>query len=311
MATEVHRPSGFHSAVKRPGSPTTKQTYLIAHSAQCKLNLAANRPDRNLRFVLGHAFTLDKVLLRIVEIENKTASDELDTDQPDRNKSEIEVEDDARAGIGGGAGVRVGETGSLARPQRRVSFSNQTKPSDIAGGNGKQDRDKSPPPKKKQIPKGYEDDESTDSDEYEDPDELARALDPQSAVTPPAGAEDDDDVPIDDYDQEDDTALGLTRFASASAAAPRKRSPSPPPLSESDSDEDEPEPKSPPSFPDDVVRDAMVVDQEASELHDIYNTVLGCPCRLDHKLAPQSKGMYEIKSQDQDGRNVRYGVVKV
>lgn len=274
MATEVHRPSGFYSAVKRPGSPTTKQTYLIAHSAQCKLNLAANRPDRSLRFVLGHAFTLDKVLLRIVEIENKTASDEFDTDKPDRNKSEIEAEDDASAGVGGGAGVRLGETGSLARPQRKISFSNQRKPSDIEGGNGKQGRAKSPPPRKKQTPKGYEDDESTDSDEYEDPEELARALDPQSAVRPPAGAE--DDVPVDGYEREGDTALGLTRFASASAGEPRRCSPSLPPLSESDSDEDELEPKSPPSFPDDVVRGAMVVDQEASELHDIYETIRGC-----------------------------------
>ena len=295
MATKVHRPSGFYSAVKRPGSPTTKQTYTIAHSAQCKLNLAANRPDRNLRFVLGHAFTLDKVLLRIVEIENKTASDEFDTDKPDQNKSEIEAEDDARAGVGGGAGVQVGETGSLARPQRKISFSNQRKPSDITGGNGKQGRAKSPPPKKKQIPKGYEDDESTDSDEYEDPDELARSLDPQSAVRPPAGAE--DDVPVDDYDQEDDTALGLTRFASASAAAPRRRSPSPPSLSESDSDENETEPKSPPSFPDDVVRDAMVVDQEASELHDIYETIRGCKLSLAfttrYKLADFHRPMWQ------------------
>ncbi len=311
MATEVHRPSGFYSAVKRPGSPTARETYLIAHSAQCKLNLAANRPDRNLRFVLGHAFTLDKVLLRIVEIENKSAADELDTDNPERNKSEIEVEDDARAGVGGGAGVRVGETGSLARPQRRISFSNQTKPSEVVGGNGKQGRAKSPPPKKKQIPKGYEDDESTDSDEYGDPSDFARALDSKTAVSPPAGS--GDDLPIDDYDQEEDTSLGLTRYASASVAPPRKRSPSPPPLAESDSDEDEAEaePKSPPSFPDDIVRDAMVVDQEASDLHDIYETIRGCPCSSTHGVAPQSKGMYEIKAKEKDGKNVRYGVVKV
>ena len=310
MAAEVERPSGFYSAVKkqRSSSPTARLTYQVAHSAQCKLNLAANRPDRNLRFVLGHAFTLDKVLLRIVEIESQSAKDELDNEKPDRHKSEIEEEDDARAGIGGGAGVRVGETGSLARPQRRISFSNQTKPSDLTGGNGKQGRAKSPPPKKK-IPKGYEDAESTDSDEYDDPDDLARALDPKTAVNPPAGA--DEDVPVDDYDQEEDTSLGLTRFASASAKPPRKRSPSPPPLSESDSEEDEAPPKSPPSFPDDVVRDAMVVDSEVSEMSDIYNTIKGCPCAKDHAVAPDSKGMWEIKTKNEEGKNVRYGVVRV
>jgi hypothetical protein len=31
--------------------------------------MAADRPDRNLRFILGHAFTLDKLRLRLAEIE--------------------------------------------------------------------------------------------------------------------------------------------------------------------------------------------------------------------------------------------------
>ncbi|KAJ4511730.1 hypothetical protein HRR83_004231 [Exophiala dermatitidis] len=56
---------------RRPITPST--TYTLAHTAQCKLKLAANRPDRNLRFVLGHAFTLDNLMLRIVEIENQSA----------------------------------------------------------------------------------------------------------------------------------------------------------------------------------------------------------------------------------------------
>jgi hypothetical protein len=315
MAAAVHRPSGFavHPAVNRAsGNLSTKQTYSVAHSAQCKLNLAANRPDRNLRYVLGHAFTLDKVLLRIVEIENESAKDIFDNDKPDGpSKSEIQEEDDAKAGIGGGAGVRVGESGSLARPQRRISFSNQTKPSDITGGNGngKSGRDKSPPPQKKQIPKGYEDDESTDSDDdYDDPTEFARALDPQTAINLPAGAEDNDPL-IDDYDQ-DDAPLGLQRFASATAAPPRKHSPSPPPMTDSDSEEDDEPPKSPPIFPDDVVRESMV-EEESTELHEIYETIRGCPCGDDHGVAPPSKGMWTIKTEEKDGRSVRYGVVKV
>ena len=309
MATEIHRPSGFYSAVKktqRSSSPGTNMTYKVAHSAQCKLNLAANRPDRNLRFVLGHAFTLDKVLLRIVEIENQSAKDEFDNSKPDKNKSEIEAEDDVKGSIGGGASVQVGETGSLARPQRKISFSNQSKPSDITGGSGRQSpRARSPPPQKKRIPKGYEDDESTDSDEYDEPSDFARALDPQSAVQPPADSE---DAPIDDYDQEEDTSLGLTRFASATAGPPRKfRSPSPPPLSESDSDDDDKEPESPPSFPDDKIREAMVVEQGMEDLNSIYNQIRGCPCVHDNKASPEGKGMWEIKGAE--GR--RFGVVKV
>lgn len=300
MATAVERPSGFYSQVKRSSNYSTRETYSIAHSARCKLDLAANRPDRNLRFVLGHAFTLDKVLLRIVEIENESAKDEFDNSKPDDpRRSEIQDEDDARAGIGGGTTVQVGETGSLARP-RRISFSNQSRPSDITGGNRQTRRAKSPPPKQKTIPKGYDDDESTDSDDYdEDPSDFVCGLDLQTATSPPAG------------DEEDDDGLGLTRFASASAHRPRKLSPSPPPLSESDSEEDEEPPKSPPSFPDDVVRGVMVEGEEASELNQIYQTIKGCPCNRDHKHAPDSLGMWEIKNEDKDGRNVRYGVVKV
>ena len=317
-STEIVRPSGFevNPAVRRAKSApaSTKQTYSIAHTAQCKLRIAANRPDRNLRFVLGHAFTLDKVLLRIVEIENQSAKDELDNDKPVPRKSEIEEEDDARAGVGGGAGVRVGETGSLAQPKRRISFSNQTKPSEITGRHSPA-RAKSPPPKTKNIPKSYEDDESTDSDEYDEPEDFARAINPQSALNPPAYAEDksdDDDAAIDDYDQEEDTGLGLSRFASATAAKPRMRSPSPPPMSESDSEEDEEGPKSPPAFPDDMVRGVMIEGEEATELHGLYEQIKSCRCGGDqHAEAPHSKGMWTFESKGDDGTNHQYGVVKV
>ena len=47
------------------------ETYTLAHTAQCKLQMAADKPDRNLRFILGHAFTFDKLMCRIVEIENE------------------------------------------------------------------------------------------------------------------------------------------------------------------------------------------------------------------------------------------------
>lgn len=60
------------------------ETYRIAHTARCKLQIAADRPDRNLRFILGHAFTLDNLRLQIAQIEQAIDSDsESDEDEPD------------------------------------------------------------------------------------------------------------------------------------------------------------------------------------------------------------------------------------
>lgn len=55
-------------------------TYTLAHTARCKLQMAADRPDRNLRFILGHAFTLDNLRLRIAEIETDTSATLSDSD---------------------------------------------------------------------------------------------------------------------------------------------------------------------------------------------------------------------------------------
>lgn len=51
-----------------------RETLSIAHTAECKLHIAANRADRDLRFLLGHALTLDSVSLRLVEIERETST---------------------------------------------------------------------------------------------------------------------------------------------------------------------------------------------------------------------------------------------
>lgn len=61
-------------------------TYRIAHTAACKLQQAADRPDRNLRFILGHAFTLDKIRLQLALIEEAEDLDEdEDEDKADRD----------------------------------------------------------------------------------------------------------------------------------------------------------------------------------------------------------------------------------
>ena len=60
------------------------ETYRIAHTARCKLQIAADRPDRNLRFMLGHAFTLDNLRLQIAQIEQEMDSEsESDEDELD------------------------------------------------------------------------------------------------------------------------------------------------------------------------------------------------------------------------------------
>jgi hypothetical protein len=61
---------------------SARDAYKIAHTARCKLQMAADRPDRNLRFILGHAFTLDKMRLQIAQIEEAMESEsESDEDQ--------------------------------------------------------------------------------------------------------------------------------------------------------------------------------------------------------------------------------------
>ncbi|RDW57387.1 hypothetical protein BP5796_12837 [Coleophoma crateriformis] len=62
---------------------SARQTYSLAHTARCKLQLAADRPDRNLRFILGHSFTLDNLRLRLAEIETNSTSDDSDSSEDD------------------------------------------------------------------------------------------------------------------------------------------------------------------------------------------------------------------------------------
>jgi len=48
---------------------SAREIITLAHTAQCKLALAADKPDRNLRFLVGHAMHLDALTLRLVEID--------------------------------------------------------------------------------------------------------------------------------------------------------------------------------------------------------------------------------------------------
>ncbi|RMD42765.1 hypothetical protein DV735_g2384, partial [Chaetothyriales sp. CBS 134920] len=76
-------------------TPSRQDTYRIAHTARCKLQQAANRPDRDLRFILGHAFTLDNLLLRIVEIENSRTKAADDNGDDEVEKASLSTDSDS------------------------------------------------------------------------------------------------------------------------------------------------------------------------------------------------------------------------
>ena len=285
-------------------------TYRVAHSARCKLSLAANRPDRNLRFVLGHAFTLDNVLLRIVEIENHSAKEDFDTSKPTGpEKAESEYANKTSK-IGGGAGVQVGEQGSFAKPQepqsgpRRISFSSSShfSPSSLMAGQSNsgsnRKRNKSPPP----VSRPDNEDSASSDDDIEDPNDFARSLNPKSAIPASgkaANAHDSDSYSDDDYDDDEEEDTGLQRFASAAAQAPRQPSPPAehvPDLEEDEGDEeDEIEPVSPPSLPEENVRDAMAGSLDDASM-DLYNGIKRCPCHHHHNKVPQAEKMWEVKT---------------
>ncbi|TKA47445.1 hypothetical protein B0A54_01816 [Friedmanniomyces endolithicus] len=66
---------GIHTTTSPP-TMSLKEAYTLAHSAQCRLQLAASRPDRNLRFVVGHLMHYENLRLRIVQIEHDISRSE-------------------------------------------------------------------------------------------------------------------------------------------------------------------------------------------------------------------------------------------
>ncbi|KAK3072053.1 hypothetical protein LTR53_007525 [Teratosphaeriaceae sp. CCFEE 6253] len=53
-----------------------KEAYTLAHTAQCRLQLEASRPDRHLRYVVGHLLHYESMRLRIVQIEHDISRSE-------------------------------------------------------------------------------------------------------------------------------------------------------------------------------------------------------------------------------------------
>lgn len=153
------------------------ETYTLAHTAQCKLKLAANRPDRNLRFVLGHAFMLDNLMLKIVEIENQ------------QSKSPPKFEASAESTTRRVSFRQPGDRPSCGLPDEPQS----SKPS----------RRASPPPDASKIHHEASDSDSDEYafDEYDEEDDTSLGLtrftsasaQPPRTIDPESDSSDDDD----------------------------------------------------------------------------------------------------------------------
>ena len=144
----------------------------IAHTARCKLEMAANQPDRNFRFILGHALTLDKAMLRVAEIEF----------------------------TGGEGGNTRSENDGEQGKERRVGFAEDAR---AKGTDSQGARRRSPPPPVQQpggleVDEDDEDDEDIEDDEDEDSAPLQRF--PSASAVPPRDAAHKDDEGIGDMD---------------------------------------------------------------------------------------------------------------
>lgn len=161
---------------------TLDEAYVLAHTARCKLKLAADRPDRDLRFVLGHAFTFDKLVLQIAEIEREQEAKVL---RPEGRRVSFQHNSNR-------------PTGDLRREGEE-----EAAPS---SGTGKR-RGHSPPPNTSAIHDDYDDEDDEDDldgDEEED-DGLGLCRFGSASAQPPrmlpdndsdSDPDDDDDEPV-------------------------------------------------------------------------------------------------------------------
>ncbi len=147
------------------------ETLRIAHTARCKLQMAVDRPDRNFRFILGHALTLDNVLLRFAEI-NLTGDDEGNSSSESDNDEQLK--------------------------ERHVGFSGSAK----ARGTGSQGAQRRSPPPPVQRPGVDVGDDDDDEDKGYDEGENGAPLErfPSGSARPPREVAQDDDEGIGDMD---------------------------------------------------------------------------------------------------------------
>lgn len=304
---------------------TTSSTYSLAHTAQCKLQLSANRGDRNLRFVLGHAFTLDNLMLRIVEIENRSAkSDFVEGKAPSEDGN---PHYDCTAPKPAASHNLPDTKPTPAEPEpsgRRISFhDNNARPSQLTSTSGSNSpaRQRSPPPPITSRHDYLESDDSDDtsSDDYDEPNSFIQTIDGHSSTTsalhgkpkPPvhdayshsedAALELADDELDQDLDPDEDSGLSLQRFASAAANPPRMiRSDS---VGSSSSEEDN-EPVSPPQLPMDLDVRELIGGEKDEELAGLYDSVRNCVCHGKNNDADQPTAFWDIPEDKSGGKRL-------
>lgn len=151
----------FNSISLTRSNMSLPEVYRLAHTAECRLQMAANAKTRDLRFVVGHLMHYESLRLRIVEIEH-------DIGRSQRAKA-----------------VQFKGTGDLKK-----------KPS-----TGQLGRKSPPPPPNNNIPgldKEDEDDLSDSASDDEDGEDLGLMRFPSGSARPPPlepdyGDDDDDD----------------------------------------------------------------------------------------------------------------------
>lgn len=88
----------YKSTTQLPKAPSPDETdnmslqeaYTLAHTAQCRLQMAASRPDRNLRFVVGHLMHFQALRVRIVEIEHDMTKRSLSSTNPSNRNGHVD-----------------------------------------------------------------------------------------------------------------------------------------------------------------------------------------------------------------------------
>lgn len=339
-----HQPTNTSKlGMSRQQSLNPVTAYSLAHTAQCKLKLAANRPDRNLRFVLGHAFTLDNVMLRIVEIENQGAK----SAYGEGTKSPTDVEDEhydctapkpvehydctKQAPPDEPTAPVSAQPEPVARG-RRISFQdNNARPSSTAGVASNNQttspaRKRSPPPvsvTSALIDDDDEDGEGTSSDDYDEPGSYAYTTNTDDSSVPAAAASESSPKgskkrPLRDaYLDEEDAALELADdelddplddMAGLSLTRFESAAAQPPRMirDESDDEDDDEDsgPVSPPQLPLEVDVREIVGGDKDDELAGLFDSVRRCACHGQRDNLGEPEGVWDVPVEKTGGRRL-------
>ena len=255
---------------------TINETYTLAHTAQCKLKLAANRPDRNLRFLIGHAFTYDKLMLKIVEIEERGMRDQVQ--ELPRNGQQ--------------------------QKERRVSFGAAKEPEKVTKAAGR--RSPPPPPTKMDevdSEKTDSDDEvfdAYDEDEGEDAGGLGLSKTTSRIAQPPSQQQPEPEPQPEPESAPSQHPTHVNQFDEETSS--------------SSSEEEYEELRSPLTPPSDADLAVMMKDDADGDeaLVDLYESVRGCSCHgVPSDKAPRIERAWEVPADKQKEGMPRVAVVQV